>query len=108
MLKKIIVTSIFLFSSYSIMALDLDGISSAAETVGEAKETADNLGAAKDAIGTAANLKDKSMTDTAKDVVTEGAKGGVKGAVEGVQSGSITEGATKGVMEGAKSGLNPL
>lgn len=99
MLKKIIFTSIFLYSSQSIMALDLEGVTSAAETVNEAKQTADNLSAAKEAIGTAANLKDISIADTAKEVVVEGAKGGVKGAAEGVTTGAIG---------GAKSGLNPF
>ena len=105
MFKKIIFASIFLFSSHSVVALELDSVTSAAETASEAKETVDNLNAAKEAVGTVADLKDKSVTDTAKDVVTEGAKGGVKGAVQGVQSGSITESGTKGAMEGAKSGL---
>jgi hypothetical protein len=103
MLKKIIFTSLFLLSSQNIMALNLGDVTSTAETAKETKETADNLGTAKKA---ANKLQDGSMTDTAKEVVTDGAKGGVEGAVDGAKSGSITEGATEGAMDGAKSALD--
>ena len=103
MLKKIIFTSLFLLSSQNIMALNLGDVTSTAETAKETKETADNLGTAKKASD---KLQDGSITDTAKEVVTDGAKGGVEGAVEGAKSGSITEGATEGAMDGAKSALD--
>jgi len=97
MLKKTIIISTLLFSSQSILALDLGGITGAAS---EAKETADNANTANKAADT---LKNNSIADTAKKAAVEGGKGGAKGAVEGVKSGSITKDASKGAIDGAKS-----
>jgi hypothetical protein len=91
MLKKIIFTTLFIFSS-QLFALSLDGVDEAADSVETVTDDA----------------ADSSVTGKAKKAVTEGAKGGMEGAKEGFTSGSVTEGAKEGAIDGAKKSLNPL
>lgn len=76
------------------------------KSVSEAKETINDINTVKEqATGAVDSIKNTSITEKAKSVASEGAKGAVNGAVGGLQSGSVTQGATKGAVEGVKSGL---
>jgi hypothetical protein len=87
MLKKVIFTTLFMFSS-QLLALSLDDVSDSAET--EVTEAADS-----------------SISGKAKKAVTEGAKGGVEGAKDGFASGSVVDGAKDGAIDGAKKAISP-
>ena len=102
MLKKIIFTSLFLFSAQNVMALNLDDVNNAANNVSATTETAQEV------TDKAEKVNEKSISDMTKQVATDSAEGGVKGAVDSAASGSIVEGGSKGALKGAQTSLNKL
>ena len=92
MLKKIIFTSLLIFSVQNVMAVNLDDVNSAANNLNEATDTA------QQASDTAEQINKDSVSDMTKQVASDSAKGGAEGAVEGAASGSVVEGGTKGTV----------
>ncbi len=87
MLKKVIFTTLFMFSS-QLLALSLDDVDAASDS-------------------TETEAADTSISGKAKEAVAEGAKGGVKGAKDGFASGSVVDGAKDGAIDGAKKAISP-
>ncbi|MCK5356433.1 MAG: hypothetical protein KAJ63_15055 [Methyloprofundus sp.] len=102
MFKKIIFTSVLIFSTQHVMAFNLDDVNKAANDVNEASNTA------KKASDAAEKVNSDSVSGMAKQVATDSAKGGVDGAIGAAANGSIVDGGTKGALDGAKSSIDKL